>query len=403
VTLSWSICTNVNRACTVVVFSGIVVGLDNLELSRLNRQSDYSIVIPFHSNVRLLSHCLKTLLATVPTEVEKILVLNNHRDTALPPAIDLSDFRVIVREESMGYPAAVNLGASLATGKTLIFCDSDTFYVDPWFPGLTCFHRSMPNIGMAGSRLLDPQTGRVLDFGVAFTKYNAPHPQRDLRPHEPSVTKPRKVQAACSANMIIDAKLFSQVGMFDEDLCTSYCDLDLCMRLNDMGRDCWVFSASTVFHQGGSADDHHSIYKNDVKALFAARNSQRIRLDMQKYFQESMSAYAASRGFANGYLLVDLSTVIDRNWHYEILREHVNLISIYDYSLNIRDLSTISLIDCLGINILESRLPILYFSDRFTALAGNRMWFQMRCRQDDLIVDRNANVALFAEAVNGLC
>jgi len=33
-----------------------------------------------------------------------------------------------------------------------------------------------------------------------------------------AVSQPRTVQAACSANMIIDARLFEEVGAFDEDL-----------------------------------------------------------------------------------------------------------------------------------------------------------------------------------------
>jgi GT2 family glycosyltransferase len=367
------------------------------------QDSHYSIIVPFHSNERLLRFCLRSLLTTVPREVEKIVVLNNHRSNELPADIDASHFRVIRHDRSLGYSHAVNAGASTARGKTLIFCDADTFYAGDWFTGLTGFYRSTHNVGVASSRLLDPRTGRVLDFGIAFTKYNAPHPQRDVLADHPLVNRPRSVQAACSANMIIEAELFSRVGMFDEELHNAYMDLDLCLRLKEFGRDCWVVSQSTAFHRGDSAHTQRGAYWADVKAMFASKNAGRIEQDMHRYFRESLTAFRISHGFAPGYLLVDLSSVVDRAWHYDLLREYVELVSVYDYSPIARDLPLISLIDHLGVNILESRIALLYFVDRFVSLQGNRMWLDMRGRSDDLVVDRNANVALLAEVVSGVC
>ena len=95
--------------------------------------------------------------------------------------------------------------------------------------------------------------------------------------------------------------------------------------------------------------------------------------------------------------------MVDRAWHYDLLREYVELVSVYDYSPVARDLPLLSLIDHLGVNILESRTALLYFVDRFISLQGNRMWLDMRRRSDDLVVDRNANVALFSEVVSGVC
>jgi GT2 family glycosyltransferase len=367
----------------------------------MNQSPQYSIIVPFHSNERLLRFCLKTLLATVPSEIEKIVVLNNHRTDELPADIDSSNFRVIRREQSLGYSHAVNTGARVARGKTLIFCDADSFYAGDWFSALTSFHRKTPNVGLASSRLLDPRTGRVLDFGVAFTKYNAPHPQRDTRANHPAVNRTRSVQAACSANMIIDADLFSRVGMFDEELNNAYMDLDLCLRLKTRGKDCWVTSQSTAFHRGDSANTYRGGYWADVKALFAAKNAERIKHDMEDYFRESLTSFRNSHGFAPEYLLIDLSSVIDRAWHYEMLGGYVELVSIYDYSPVERDLSHLSLIDHLGLNVLESRVRLLYFVDRFISLQANRMWLDMRPRADDLIIDRNANVMLLSEVVNG--
>ena len=364
------------------------------------RRPRHSIIIPFHSSERLLRLCLKSILNSVPADVEKILVINNHREEEIPRKINSRLLRVVRYQQSLGYSRAINAGASVARGQTLVFCDADTFYSGNWFSNLVGFHKRTKNIGLASSRLLDPRTARVSDFGIGFTRYNAPHPYRDVRPDHPFVSKPRLVQAASSANMIIDAKLFTKIGAFDEDLHNAYSDLDLCLRLNEAGLQCWVVNESTVFHRGASAATHRGSYWADVKALFASKNATRLHHDMQQYFDQSLRHHRDSKGFASKYLLIDLSSVVDRDWHHDLLREYVGLVSVYDYSPGLRDLATISLIDHLGLNALESRTALLYFVDRFMSLEQNRMWFDMRVRKDDLVVDRNANVALLAEVVS---
>lgn len=366
------------------------------------RHPDHSIIIPFHSNNRLLQLCLKTLSRTVPDDVEKILVMNNHQSEELPQIEAPNNFRIVRYDRSLGYSGAINEGAALARGKTLIFCDADTFYVGDWFHKLVQFHQKTENIGLASSRLLDPRTLRVSDFGIAFTKFNAPHPQRDLRPDHQFVCRPRLVQASCSASMIVDANLFGTIGGLDVDLGFGYSDLDLCLRLNATGRQCWVTSDSTVFHRGDSASIHREIYKADVKARFSAQNSHLVQLDMHRYFKESLKYFQNHRGFSSAYLLVDLSSVLDREWHYDLLKEFVRIVSTYDYSPGVRDSSSLPLIDHLGLNILEARVPILYFVDRFISLKDNQMWFEMRPHKDDLVVDRNANVGLLSEVVNNV-
>jgi GT2 family glycosyltransferase len=366
------------------------------------RRPDHSIIIPFHSNDRLLRLCLDTLRRTVPDDVEKILVMNNHRSEELPQLDGPSHFRIVRYDKSLGYSGAINEGAALASGKTLVFCDADTFYVGDWFSKLTQFHQQTEDIGLASSRLLDPRTLRVLDFGIAFTTFNAPHPQRDVRADHQFVCRPRTVQAACSASMIVDAELFGAMGGLDIDLGFGYSDLDLCLRLNATGRQCWVTSDSTVFHRGDSASTNREIYKADVKARFTAKNSHLIQHDMARYFEEGLKHFQKIRGFSSTYLLVDLSSVLDREWHYGLLREFVKISSIYDYSPGARDLSSLSLVDHVGLNVLQTNASILYLVDRFISLKDNQMWFEMRPYKNDLVVDRNANVCLLSDVINNV-
>ncbi|HEX2834440.1 MAG TPA: glycosyltransferase [Thermoanaerobaculia bacterium] len=367
----------------------------------MDPSGDCSIVIPFHSNARLLELSLATIAATVPDGVEILLVFNNSDASALPANVDTRRIRILDLGRSAGYAHAANAGAAAATRHRLIFSDADTFYAPGWFERLTSFHASTKGIGVASPKLLDPKTGRVADFGIAFTRYNAPHPQMDVFAEHATVQAHRRVQAACSACMIVDAGLFQAAGGFDPDLHNFYTDLDFCIRLNERGFENWVVADAIAYHRGSSAQTHRDAYKADVKAVFAAKNGPHITIDMPEYFRSEIRHFRISHDAPGPYVLIDLSTVVDRGWHHELLRELLPIVSVYEYALPTRDASSISLIEHLGVSILDFRTPLLYFVDRFVALRTNVMWHSLRNANGDLVVDRNGNIATLAEIVRG--
>lgn len=362
--------------------------------------SGYSIVIPFHSNARALELALASLVETVPEAVEILVVFNND-DAAALPQIDRRRVRVLDLGRAAGYARAANAGAAAVRGRTLIFSDADTYYAGGWFERLTAFHATTPRIGVASPKLLDPRTGRVGDFGIGFTRYNAPHPQMDVLAGDTAVANDRRVQAACSACMIVDAALFHEAGGFDEELHNFYTDIDLCLRLKERGYENWVVAGAVAYHSGSSARTFRDAYRADVKAVFAEKNHQRIDVDMPSYFAESVERFRRSHGTMGSYVVIDLSTIVDRGWHHDLLREWLTVVTVYEYGHPKRDAAEISLLDHLGGTVLDFRTATLYFVDRFIALQPNAMWLSMRNRGDDLVVDRNANIVRLYEVVRG--
>jgi GT2 family glycosyltransferase len=361
---------------------------------------DYAIVIPFHSNTRSLGLALATLAATVPAGIEILVVFNND-DAAALPHIDRNRVRILDLGRTAGYARAANAGAAAARARTLIFSDADTYYADGWFERLTAFHAATPRIGVASPKLLDPKTGRVGDFGIGFTRYNAPHPQMDVLPGDASVRNNRRVQAACSASMMVDAGLFKLVGGFDEELHNFYTDLDFCLRLNERGYENWVVADAIAYHSGSSAHTFRDPYRADVKAVFAEKNHHRIAIDMASYFAASIERFRSSHEHADSFVVIDLSTIVDRAWHHDLLRQWLPVVAVYEYGYAKRDAAEISLLDHLGLTVLDFRTATLYFVDRFIALRPNVMWLSMRSRGDDLVIDRNANIARVDEVVRG--
>jgi glycosyltransferase involved in cell wall biosynthesis len=335
----------------------------------------------------------------VPASFEKIIVVNNAEESA-PVAIDETRFRVLRFARSLGYSRAINEGAAAARGRYLVFCDADTYGTRGWLKALARTHLCAPGAGVTSAKLLDPATSRVIDFGIAFTEYNMPHPFMDRPSRSSMVRRDRQVQAACSAVMMIERKLFLDMSGFDERLYNYYNDIDLCLRLKDRGLSCWVSADAVAYHKGSSTTLRRDGYKADVKAWFHSRNEHRMTVDMDRYFGEGFDAFRTRESpAADGYILIDLTSIVDRSWHHELIRSHIPVRDVYEFPPQPRDSERLSLIDMLGPHLLKLRLPLAYFVDRFVGLAWNSLWYRLRADQRDVVVDRNGNVLPFRAVV----
>ncbi len=365
---------------------------------------EYSVIVPYHSNKHYLKLCLSSLQKTLPPEVEVIVVVNNANFKNGTPEIDEKRFHVIKIDRNIGYSRAINHGVQEASGKHLVFADSDTIYTHKdWFQNLTGFYKSSYRIGIASSKLINPYTNRIIDFGIAWSRCTNSHPFMDRPANLPIVSKNRRVQMACSANMIIEKDLFISMGMMDTDLLNYYQDNDLCLRLKDFNKECWVVSDSLVYHKGSSTNISREPYRADIKGLYLAKNVNRIEQDHHHYFDINLSYVLKknpSTKITGKFLLIDISTVADFGWFQDIIIEHFSIYDTYDFKFGKRDSSHIPLIDQLGSNILTLSLPIIYFVDRYISLLNNTLWTVLRDCKHDLVIDRNFNIVPFAQLSN---
>jgi GT2 family glycosyltransferase len=171
-----------------------------------------SVIVTFHQNGALLRLCLERLERAMPASAELIVVMNNAdvRELAVPLP---GRARVLEVPCNLGYAAAANLGAREARGRRLTFVDHDIVVAPGWFEALAELHESIAGPTLTGCKICDPQTLRVLDFGIGFTPFNAPHPHMDQPQHSALVAQNRQVQALCTAVCMIDRSTFEDLGV----------------------------------------------------------------------------------------------------------------------------------------------------------------------------------------------
>jgi GT2 family glycosyltransferase len=374
---------------------------DNWKLPMLVRSAvDCSIVVPFHSNRNLFEACIHTLRKTIPAATELVVVANNARPEPLPELP--SDVRVLKFDEDLGYSRAANIGAEAAQGKTLILCDADTFYFGDWFRLLLDAHRNASAPDLTGSRLLNPATGRIIDFGHAFTDYNFARLDLDRRASDDQFLEDRDVQTVCAANAAIERRVFLDLGGFDASLYNFYSDVDFCLRLRERGGVARAAGRSIVYHRGDSALNHRAVYYADVKGKFMAANAGRLRPDMKPELERRLERFVRDHRPASSHLLVDASSVIDRHWYREAIGRHLPIIDTYEYRMETRDAPAIDLLQKLGLSVAMLRVPVVYFVDRFLSLRDNEVWCRIRPCEHDVVVDRHGTIARFPDVVAGI-
>ena len=347
----------------------------------------------------MLSYCLKCIRRTVPEDIEIIIVGNNVHAEELEFTVDDPRCRILRFPNNIQYPRAVNFGIEQCRGEIVTIMDPDVFVWDGWYQALLTCLEQHPEAGAIGAKLLDPRTNRIIDFGIMYSRFNAAHTMMGLLYDHPLTQVDRKVQAVCSAILMTKKSLFQKVGGMDVEIPYSYTDCDYCLKLRDIGYDTWVAADAVAYHKGSTDPNNSksafSYYRLDAKGMYGMKDYSKLVYDMEDWYRIA-AEYAKEhyRELQREYVIVDLSTMYDRESYYNMLSKllDISILDKIECPLSVRDPENITLYGTISFNYIDLETPILYFVDTFTSLLNNRLWFEMRNIQRDLVVDRHGNI-----------
>lgn len=205
-----------------------------------------SLIIPTKNQSILLQKCLDSIQNITVYPSYEIIVINNQTDQAearayLESLSKPGGVTVLDYDHPFNYSAINNFAARHAQGEVLVFLNDDTEVISPnWLQELVS-HAIRPEIGAVGGLLLYPDNtiqhagivvGSKQVGGLVF--YQSP---LELISREHShIFLPRNYSAVTGACMAVKKDQFFDIGGFDEEnLPISHNDIDLCLRLLQMG------------------------------------------------------------------------------------------------------------------------------------------------------------------------
>ncbi len=145
----------------------------------------------------------------------------------------------------------------------ILLLNPDTIVRPGAIQSLVSFMREHPNVGIAGSRLEDPdgtpqhsafrfhsirsEIDDALRLGVVsrwLSRYSVAPPLRD---------EAHQTDWVAGASMIVRKEVFDQIGLMDEAYFMYYEEVDFCLRAYKAGWPCWYVPESRVVHLVGQA------------------------------------------------------------------------------------------------------------------------------------------------------
>ena len=225
--------------------------LQNLE-SRMNPQTfECSIIIPVFNKVELTEQCLMHL-AEVTTGISyEVVIVDNHSTDGTREFLESlnGDIQVIYNSTNLGFAKGCNQGAAAAKGKHLVFLNNDTIPKAGWLDPLIEEVNFHEDVSVVGSKLLYPdhtiQHAGVVISKVSLTPY---HLFQGVPESMPVVNARKEFQAVTAACMLVRKETFEKVGGFDEGFVNGFEDVDLCLKIRQMGKKVIYQPRSCLYH-----------------------------------------------------------------------------------------------------------------------------------------------------------
>lgn len=222
-----------------------------------------SIIVPSKDSADLLSSCLVSVIEQTSYPSWEMLIVDNGSTQA--DALDLlNDFakdprvKIIRVPGEFNYSALNNLAAKHARGEWLCLLNNDIQVLDGSWLSAMVGCALQPGVLAVGAKLLFPNhtiqhIGVVLGLGGVAGHCHAKLPATSggyfCRPfvcHD--------VDAATAACLLVNANAYQQVsGLDDEYLKVAFNDVDLCLKLRELGgRILLTPSLSLIHHESAS-------------------------------------------------------------------------------------------------------------------------------------------------------
>ena len=213
-----------------------------------------SVIVPVYGKFQLTYDCIKSIAQNLPEHSFEVIVVDDcsKDETILAPLVFGGTVRVLRNETNLGFVKGCNRGADHAKGEFLFFLNNDTLVKPGWLDELVKTFSNVPNVGIAGSKLLFGDGSLQEVGGIIWRMGDGWNWGRNSNPEEPRFSFLRDADYVSGAALMIPTPLFNQLSGFDLHFAPAYYeDTDLCFRVRRLGKRVVVQPQSVVVHLEG--------------------------------------------------------------------------------------------------------------------------------------------------------
>lgn len=214
-----------------------------------------SIIVVNHNGAQHLGTFFDSLNAQAYPQdlIEVIFVDNDSGDDSIALAKSrYPSVKVITNNSNLGFAQANNQGAAIACGQYLAMLNNDMRLEPDWLVKMVdCLSESPDDVVCIGSRILN-WDGTQVDFIGSKMTFDGKGSQTNhnaLVGSKAGTTYPEWLLFACGGAMLIERRVYIEVGGFDDDYFAYFEDVDLGWRLWILGYRVGFCAEAVVYHR----------------------------------------------------------------------------------------------------------------------------------------------------------
>jgi GT2 family glycosyltransferase len=215
-----------------------------------------SVLIVNYNAGRYATKAIKSLLRQKNVELDIIVVDNASQDDSLiklnalkVPASHLAKITIIPHTENIGFGRANNLAANHAIGQYVLILNPDTELNDTHLIcSLIHAMEHNPRLGLIAPRIHEPAKKKQV-----LARYQYPS-QTALRYTTTLRDLPGEIAWVLGACMLTPLDIYQKIHGFDEDYFLYGEDVDICLRIRQLGYEIGFLPDHSLTHVGGASE-----------------------------------------------------------------------------------------------------------------------------------------------------
>ena len=243
--------------------------------------TNFSIIIPNYNGAHFLTDCLNSLKKAIDncssSEFEIILVDNNSHDNSLEVFETIIpknfNYRILLNSKNNGFAKAVNQGIEKAKNEWVVLLNNDLTMEPNWFQLISenIKKNKDPKIATFFGTVLTKDGTKFesqgLDFFYSGKCKNISNGQEFHKSMIYNLRSNPYVWGCSAAFVVYNKEILIKSGSFDEDFFAYEEDVDVALRLHNLGYRTFYIPQAISYHLGGGTSNKMGIfrYKMDAK------------------------------------------------------------------------------------------------------------------------------------------
>ncbi len=258
-----------------------------------------SIIIVSYNSRSLIEQCLVSInKAIFGINTEIIIVDNNSKDGSKEYlSSNFPGVKLIFNNENLGFAKACNLGYKNSSGEYILFLNPDTILSETCLTDCISFFKAHSDAGAVGVRMLDDK-GKFLKeskrglpspsasfyklFGLTAIFPGSKTIAKYYQGHLPG-NENNPVEVLSGAFMMMKRTVFEKVNGFDESFFMYGEDIDLSLRISQLGFKNYYLGKISITHLKGGSTTYNKKYVEDFYGA--------MKLFVKKHYNDKSALY----------------------------------------------------------------------------------------------------------------